>query len=130
MLIPYLDLFMEDMEYGVHAWELICEIFRNSDDLINYNLVPILKKSIKLIDSLHLETQKKTILLSFLGYFMNQSGNPVRENQILICQELTSSMRKNSDHLFVGEQGLKDLDLYMLEMKNLYAEFMGDDRFL
>jgi hypothetical protein len=61
---------------------------------------------------------------------MNQSGNPVRENQILICQELTSSMRKNSDHLFVGEQGLKDLDLYMLEMKNLYAEFMGDDRFL
>jgi hypothetical protein len=56
MLLPYLDLFMDDMEYGVHAWELICEIFRNSDDLINYNLIPILKKSIKLIDSLHLET--------------------------------------------------------------------------
>ena len=61
---------MNDMEYGVHAWELICEIFRNSDDLINYNLHPLLKKAIKLIDSLHLETQKKTILLSFLGYFM------------------------------------------------------------
>lgn len=56
MLIPSLDLFMDDMEYGVHAWELICEIFRNSDDLINFNLVPLLKKAIKLIDSLHLET--------------------------------------------------------------------------
>lgn len=61
---------------------------------------------------------------------MLQNGNPVRDNQILICTELTSPVRKNSDHLFVGEQGLKDLDLYMLEMKNLYGEFMGDDRFL
>jgi len=34
------------------------------------------------------------------------------------------------DHLFVGEQGLHDLYLYMLEMKNSYSEFMGDDRFL
>jgi hypothetical protein len=39
-------------------------------------------------------------------------------------------MRKNSDHLFVGDQGLKDLHLYMLEMKNSYQEFMGDERFL
>jgi hypothetical protein len=39
-------------------------------------------------------------------------------------------MRKNSDHLFVGENGLSDLDLYMLEMKKLYAEFMCDDKFL
>jgi hypothetical protein len=30
----------------------------------------------------------------------------------------------------VGEQGLKDLDLYMLEMKNLYKDFMKDDKYL
>lgn len=36
MLIPHIDSFIEDMEYGVHSWELICEIFRNSDDLSNY----------------------------------------------------------------------------------------------
>lgn len=34
------------------------------------------------------------------------------------------------DHLFVGEQGLNDLYLYMLEMKNAYQEFMSDERFL
>jgi hypothetical protein len=38
-------------------------------------------------------------------------------------------MRKNSDHLFVGEEGLQDLHLYMLEMKNSYHEFMRDERF-
>ena len=61
---------------------------------------------------------------------MIMNGIPVKDNQILICQELTSSIRKNSDHLFVGEGGLKDLDLYMLEMKKLYADFMQDDKFL
>ena len=40
VLLPYIDDFIDDMEYGVHAWELVCEIFRNSDDLLNYpNLI-------------------------------------------------------------------------------------------
>ena len=43
ILIPYIDTFIDDMEYGVHSWELISEIFRNSDELINYNLTPVLK---------------------------------------------------------------------------------------
>jgi len=93
-------------------------------------MVPLIKKAIKIIDNLPKETQKKTILLSFLQYFMCNNSIPVRENQYLICSEITSSLRKNSDHLFVGEQGLKDLHLYMLEMKNSYQEFMGDERFL
>jgi len=33
-------------------------------------------------------------------------------------------------HLFVGDLGLKDLHLYILEMKNAYSEFMTDDKFL
>ena len=131
MLLEYLELFLEDMEYGVHAWELICEIFRNSSALFTYPLVPIIKKAIKFIDELPKEAQKKTILLSFLTYYMFVNDSTVRENQILICTEITSSVRKNSDHLFVGKQGgLKDLHLYMLEMKQSYAEFMGDERFL
>lgn len=32
--------------------------------------------------------------------------------------------------MFVGEIGLKDLHLYMLEMKNAYSEFMNDDRYV
>lgn len=43
---------------------------------------------------------------------------------------MTSTSRKNSDILFTGENGLKELHLYMLEMKNSYAEFMGDEKFL
>jgi hypothetical protein len=34
------------------------------------------------------------------------------------------------DHLFIGEIGLKDLHLYMLEMKKAYSEFMNDDRYI
>lgn len=34
------------------------------------------------------------------------------------------------DHLFTGDQGLNDLHLYLLEMKNSYQEFMADERFL
>ena len=44
------------MEYGVHAWELIAEIFKNSEMLVTYPLTPILKKAIRLIDSLPKET--------------------------------------------------------------------------
>lgn len=44
--------------------------------------------------------------------------------------EVTSVIRKNCDHLFVGDLGLKDLHLYILEMKNAYSEFMTDDRYL
>ena len=52
ILVDHIDVFMDDIEYGVHAWELICEIFKNSDMLMTYNLVPIIKKAIKLIDIL------------------------------------------------------------------------------
>ena len=83
-----------------------------------------------MIDMLPKETLKKTILLSFLSYFTKNISNQVMKNQFQICQEVTSSIRKNLDHLFVGEQGEKDLKLYMLEMKSSYAEFMKDERFL
>lgn len=80
VLLEYIDLFISDMEYGVHAWELIGEIFKNSDMLATYNLNPILRRAIKLIDNLPKETQKKTILLSFLNYFIDINGVPRREN--------------------------------------------------
>lgn len=44
--------------------------------------------------------------------------------------EVTSVVNKNCDHLFVGELGLKDLHLYILEMKNAYSEFLNDDRYI
>ena len=130
ILVDHLDLFIDDMEYGVHSWELIAEIFKNSELLLSFNLVPLIKKVIKLIDMLPKETQKKTTMLSFLAYFMRYNGGPLRDAQFLICMEITSVVRKNCDHLFVGELGLKDLHLYILEMKNAYSEFMNDERYV
>ena len=69
-------------------------------------------------------------MLSFLSYFMKYQGNPRKEIQLCICMEVTSVMRKNCDHLFVGENGIKDLHLYILEMKNAYSKFMNDDRYV
>jgi hypothetical protein len=34
MLVDYLNLFIDDMEYGVHSWELIAEIFKNCELLL------------------------------------------------------------------------------------------------
>lgn len=57
ILFEYINLFSEDMEYGVHAWELIAEIFKNSELLLNINnVIPLLKKVVKLIDNLPKET--------------------------------------------------------------------------
>jgi hypothetical protein len=61
---------------------------------------------------------------------MKLDGQPRKELQTFICMEVTSIIRKNCDHLFVGDLGLKDLHLYILEMKNAYSEFMTDDRYL
>jgi hypothetical protein len=121
---------VDDLEYGVHSWELIAEVFKNSELLLTYNFHPLIKKVIKLIDSLPKETQKKTTMLSFLSYFINLNGNPQKEIQNLICTEATLHTRRNFDHLFTGEAGLKDLHLYILEMKNAYSEFMNDDRYV
>lgn len=80
VLVDYIIKFMDDLEFGVHAWELICEIFKNSDLLLTYNLAPIIKKAIKIIDVLPKETMKKTIMLSFLSYFQRVNGVSVKEN--------------------------------------------------
>jgi two-component sensor histidine kinase len=39
-----IDEFLEDVEYGVHALELIAEILKNNEKLTSFNLAPIVKK--------------------------------------------------------------------------------------
>jgi hypothetical protein len=79
-MLEFIEYYLEDLEYGVHSWELICEIFKNNENLYTYNLVPIVKKALKIIDTLPKETQKKLITVSFLVYFLKANGNYVREN--------------------------------------------------
>jgi hypothetical protein len=126
-MLPRIDDFFKDFDYGVHAWELIAEIFRNTDTLVTYNLIPLLKRALRNIAGLELETHKKTILLSFVNYFMFINGEPVHANQCNICQEVTS--REGLNHLFTGSK-IEKLEEYMGEMLISYADFMSDTRFL
>jgi hypothetical protein len=36
ILIEHIDQFMEHIEYGVHSWELIAEIFSDSELLLSF----------------------------------------------------------------------------------------------
>lgn len=44
IILEYNDLFLADLDVGVHALELITEIFRDSENLLSYPLVPLIKK--------------------------------------------------------------------------------------
>ena len=70
IVLEYIELFLEDVELGVHALELITEVFRDSENLLSYPLVPLIKKIATDIDALDKETTKKATLLSFVNVFM------------------------------------------------------------
>lgn len=108
-LLDHVDIFLKDLEYGVHAVELITEIFRENDVMLNYKLVPLIKKLASAIDHLAIESTKKATLLSFLPVFMVFKDAHQKDNQYLILTEFTSSSRKNSNYLFVGEEGHRNL---------------------
>lgn len=127
VMLPKIDDFFKDFDYGVHAWELIAEIFRNTDQLVTYNLVPLLKRALRNIAALELETHKKTIQLSFVNYFIFNKGEALPENQCLICAEVTQ--RDGLNHLFTGAK-IEKLNEYMGEMLISYSDFMSDPRFL
>jgi hypothetical protein len=74
IVLEYIDYFLEDIELGVHALELITEIFRDSENLHTYPLVPLIKKIASDIDALEIETTKKATLLSFVPVFMQYKG--------------------------------------------------------
>lgn len=44
IILEFNEMFLEDIEQGVHALELITEIFRDSENLLSFPLVPLIKK--------------------------------------------------------------------------------------
>ena len=75
-----IDEFLEDVEFGVHAFELITEILKNNEKLSSYNLTPLIKKVAQLADDLSIETPKKATLISFLSSFMVCNGVEFKDN--------------------------------------------------
>jgi len=102
LILDDIECFLEDIELGVHALELITEIFRDNECLLTYKLTPLIKRIATGIDALDIETTKKATLLSFINVFMFYKENSLEENQYLCLNEFTSSLRKNSNFLFVN----------------------------
>lgn len=64
--LKYIDDFLEDLDYGLHALELIKEIFRDNENILDYPLVPLMRRLAISIDSIELESMKKATLISFI----------------------------------------------------------------
>lgn len=126
--MEYIDQFLLDIDVGVHALELITETFRDSEHLLTYPLVPLIKRIAGDIDKLDYETTKKATLLSFVPVFMFYKDSCLKENQYKILNEFTSNTLKNSMFLFRNYDGHDELRTFMAEMKKQYLEFMNDDK--
>jgi hypothetical protein len=130
IILNDIESFLQDIELGVHALELITEIFRDNECLLTFKLLPLIKKIANGIDELDIETTKKAILLSFMDVFMFYKGSELVDNQYLVLSEFTSAQRKNSNFLFLGKDGAENLRIFMAEMKQQYFEFMNDDKLM
>lgn len=124
IILQYIEDFLDDLEYGVHALELIKEIFTDNENLMEFPLVPLIRKLAMSIDSIEKESMKKATLISFIPQFMCYRDEYQRHLQYLILSEFTSSARKNSNYLYVGEKGLQELAIQMEEMRDSYEQFM------
>jgi hypothetical protein len=80
MMLEYIDLFLEDIECGVHALELISEIYKENPKLPLKNLSAIMKKVAYGISEMQFEEQRKSTFLSFLPMFMKYKGEGIREH--------------------------------------------------
>ena len=120
IILKHIETFLDDLEYGVHALELIKEVFTDNENLMEYPLVPLIRRLATAIDHIDIESTKKATLISFIPQFMQYRGEYIRPNQYLILSEFTSSARRNSNYLFVGEKGMLELQTQMAEMKAQY----------
>ena len=80
VILEFINFFLDDIELGVHALELITEIFRDSESLLTFKLVPLIKKIATGIDLLDIETTKKATLLSFVPVFMFYKDSFLKDN--------------------------------------------------
>ena len=59
IILESMDDFLDDLEYGVHALELIKEIFTDNENLMEYPLVPLIRRLAITIDQIEKESMKK-----------------------------------------------------------------------
>ena len=70
IILESIEMFLDDLEYGVHALELIKEVFTDNEHLLDFSLVPLIRKLAISIDNIEKESMKKATLISFIPQFM------------------------------------------------------------
>lgn len=127
LILNYIEDFYDDLQLGVHALELIKEIFDDNENLLTFELSGLIKRFANVIQEIGIEQTKKATLISFLPRFMSYKGGHLKSIQNMILQEFTASHRKKKlDYLYVGEE-IASLERYVKDMEEQYQAFMKQD---
>ena len=70
LILKDIDLFYDDLDKGVHAIELIKEIFVDNENLLSFDMAPLISWIADAIDEIRVESTKKATLISFVPEFM------------------------------------------------------------
>ena len=103
LILEHIEDFFDDLDRGVHAFELIKEIFDDNENLLTYELNSLVKRFANVIEKIPIKNTKKATLISFMPRFMQYKGSNLKNVQNMILQEFTATHRKNLDYLYVGE---------------------------
>ena len=97
LILKHIDLFYEDLDEnrGVHAVELIKEIFLDNENLLNFEMGPLISRIAEAIDKIPVESTKKATLISFVPHYMKYKDDYIKPIQNLILTEFTSPERKS-----------------------------------
>jgi len=125
--LQHIELFYDDLEYGVHAVELIKEIFVDNENLLIFDMTPLISRIATCINTIDIESTKKATLISFVPEFMKYKDEYQKDIQNTILTEFTTNDRKNLNFLYTEEEGQYNLSSEILEMRYQYYEFMKPD---
>jgi len=117
-ILEYIEDFYNDLGRGVHAIELIMEIFVDNENLITFEMTGLVKRLANVIQDIDFDQTKKSTLISFMPRFMEYNGNHIKTIQNLILQEFTAAHRTDKlDYLYVG-RNFENLPTHMQKMED------------
>ena len=83
-ILEHIEDFYDDLGRGVHAIELIKEIFDDNVVLLTYPMPSLVKRLAYIIDNIDIKNTKKATLISFMPRFMQYKGAHLKSIQNLI----------------------------------------------
>ena len=84
VILDYIEDFYDDFKKGVHAIELVMEIFVENENLYTFEMTGLVKRLANVIQDVKPKRPKKATLISFLPNFMTYQGIHIKPIQNLI----------------------------------------------